>query len=184
MKILIALFGESGSGKDSIAKKLEKEYGYHKIKRITSRPMREGESQGDPYLFVDANELRLDITENVDKYLEVGQFNDWLYATHIDSLEKQINVGTYDIDAVRMLLDDKMVYIIPIYVYVDAKTRMLRLLNREENPDIDEICRRYQADKKDYKHGLRYPCELVENIDIEKAIKEIKEIVDFDLDTD
>jgi len=184
MKILIALFGESGSGKDSIAKKLEKEYGYHKIKRITSRPMREAESQGDPYLFVDANELRLDITENLDKYLEVGEFNGWLYTTHIDSLEKQINVGTYDIDAVRMLLSEEIVYVIPIYIYVDAKTRMLRLLNREESPDIDEICRRYQADKKDYGESLGYSYDLVENVDLEKAIKEIKEIVDSDLDTD
>jgi guanylate kinase len=120
----------------------------------------------------------------VDKYLEVGEFNGWLYTTHIDSLEKQVNVGTYDIDAVRMLLSDKMVYVIPIYIYVDAKTRMLRLLNREENPDIDEICRRYQADKKDYRDGLGYLYDLVENIDLEKAIKEIKEIVDSDLDTD
>jgi guanylate kinase len=184
MKILIALFGESGSGKDSIARRLETEYGYHKVKRMTSRPMREGELQGDPYLFVDANELRLDITENVDKYLEVGQFNDWIYATHIDSLEKEINVGTYDIDAVRMLLSEKIVYVIPIYIYVDAKTRMLRLLNREESPNIDEICRRYQADKKDYRSGLGYIYDLVENIDLEKAIKQIKEIVDSDLDSD
>jgi guanylate kinase len=184
MKILIALFGESGCGKDSIAKKLEKDYGYFKIKRMTSRPMRQGEVQGDPYLFADAHELKEDITDNIQNYLEVGQFNGWVYATHIDSLEKEINVGTYDIDAVRMLMSDKMVYVIPIYIYVDAKIRMLRLLNREENPNIDEICRRYQADKRDYEQGLGYAYDLVENNDLDIAVKQIKEIVNFALDTD
>jgi hypothetical protein len=36
---------------------------------------------------------------------------------------------------------------------VDAsdKTRMLRCLNREKNPNVDEIVRRYQTDKRDLK---------------------------------
>jgi guanylate kinase len=184
MKILIALYGKSGSGKDSIAKKLEKDYGYHKVKRMTSRPQREGESQGEPYIFVDENELRIDITQNVHSYLEIGEFNGWLYATHIDSLEKDINVGSYDIDAIEMLLSEQEVFVIPIYIHVDDKDRMLRLLNREENPDIEEICRRYLADKKDYAKPVSFEFDFISNIDIDKTVKKIKEMVDYQLDSD
>ena len=35
-------------------------------------------------------------------------------------------------------------------IAASPKTRMLRQLNREENPDVDEINRRYEADKKEY----------------------------------
>lgn len=31
-----------------------------------------------------------------------------------------------------------------------AKTRLLRQLNRQDNPDVDEIVRRYGTDKKDF----------------------------------
>jgi guanylate kinase len=181
MKTLIAIFGKSGSGKDSIARKLCEKYNYHKVKRITTRPMREGESQGDPYYFVSDMELQNDLTENLGSYLEVGYFNNWMYATHEDALEKDINIGTYDVDAVDILLQDKQVNVIPFFIYVDDKERMIRLLNRQENPDIDEICRRYVADKESYRDiGFEY--YFIENKDLDKAVEEIKNIVNEELD--
>ena len=41
---------------------------------------------------------------------------------------------------------------LPVYIQVDEKTRLLRTLNREKNPDCEEICRRFLADKKDFKN--------------------------------
>ena len=35
-------------------------------------------------------------------------------------------------------------------VSTSPKTRMLRQLNREKSPDVDEINRRYLADKEEY----------------------------------
>ena len=32
------------------------------------------------------------------------------------------------------------------------KERLLRQLQREKNPDVDEIVRRYEADKRDFKN--------------------------------
>lgn len=181
MKTLIALFGKSGSGKDSIARQLCEKYEYHKVKRITTRPMREGESQGDPYYFVDELELHNDLTENLRSYIEVGYFNNWVYATHEDALEKEINIGTYDVDAVDILLQEKQINVIPFFIYVDDKERMLRLLNRQENPDIDEICRRYVADKESYSK-IDFSYYFIENKDLEKAVEEIKNIVKDELD--
>ena len=36
------------------------------------------------------------------------------------------------------------------YVTAKDKTRLLRQLNREENPNVDEIIRRYKTDKEDF----------------------------------
>jgi len=182
MKTLIALFGKSGSGKDSIARKLCEKYDYHKVKRITTRPMREGEAQGEPYYFVDELELHYDLTENLEKYLEVGYFNNWVYATHADALEKEINIGTYDVDAVDILLQEKQINVIPFFIYVDDKERMIRLLNRQENPDIDEICRRHVADKEAYSK-IDFSFYLIQNKDLEVAVEGIKNIVNYELDS-
>ena len=52
MSKLLILIGFSGAGKDTVAAELTK-YGYTTAIPHTTRPMREGESQGSPYNFVD-----------------------------------------------------------------------------------------------------------------------------------
>ena len=37
-----------------------------------------------------------------------------------------------------------------VQVEASAKTRLLRSLTREDNPDVDEIVRRYLADREDF----------------------------------
>ena len=53
------------------------------------------------------------------------------------------------------------------------KTRLLRQLNREQHPDVDEIIRRYKTDKEDF-FDLEFHYTEVENEDKE----------DLDLATD
>ena len=50
------------------------------------------------------------------------------------------------------------------------KTRLLRQLNREENPNVDEIIRRYKTDKEDF-YDLEFSYKEVKN--------ENKEDLDF-----
>lgn len=161
MKVLIAIFGKSGTGKDTLVNACSSQLGYHKIKRMTSRPMRERESQGNPYLFVDDKSFQDDIFQNEQSYLEIGVFNDWIYGTHIDSLEGEINIGAFDVGAVEMMTEslqefsgmykDKNYIIIPIYLLCNDKVRLIRQLTREDSPDTDEIVRRYTSEKEDYK---------------------------------
>ena len=42
------------------------------------------------------------------------------------------------------------IYIVVYYVRASAKNRLLRQLNREKNPDVDEIIRRYSTDNADF----------------------------------
>jgi guanylate kinase len=45
--------------------------------------------------------------------------------------------------------------ILPIYILAPDKTRILRALNREEEPNISEIFRRYETDIEDF-HYISY----------------------------
>lgn len=54
---VIALFGPSGSGKDTIAKILAKQNNVHEIVSCTTRPMRDYEQDGVDYYFLSNEEF-------------------------------------------------------------------------------------------------------------------------------
>ena len=146
---IIALIGESGSGKDTLLKKVLKECpGLHEIISCTTREPREGEVNGKNYFFISEEEftqkvLNLEMLEATHK--------NWFYGTSIDALDESvINIGVFNPDGVYALLESPEVELITIYVCAKAKTRLMRQLTREENPNVDEIIRRYSADKEDF----------------------------------
>lgn len=151
---ILALFGKAGSGKDTICKHLCSDFGVNKLIRITTRPKRQHEANGVEYFFADQVELSNRLLLDTQDFLEVGIFNDWIYATTIDQLKEGWNITTCDIDAVRQMLDStefNKIEIYPIYIQASDKTRLLRALNREESPNVKEIIRRYQSDESDYR---------------------------------
>lgn len=82
---------------------------------------------------------------------EATVFNEWCYGTGIESVkEGAINVGVFNPEGAEILLHDKRVNLIIVYIHADDKIRLIRQLNREANPDIDEIIRRYKTDKLDF----------------------------------
>ena len=122
---VIALFGKSGSGKDTTLNRLIKYYGHycHKIISCTTRPIRENEKDGEDYYFVSPAQFTKLLLNNY--FLEATSFNDWFYGTPLFSFK-----------------DD--------YITAKDKTRLLRCLEREENPDCSEISRRFLQDEKDF----------------------------------
>jgi guanylate kinase len=40
--------------------------------------------------------------------------------------------------------------ILPVWIQAGEKERLLRSLNREQNPNCAEVCRRFLADQKDF----------------------------------
>ena len=147
---LVALMGESSSGKDTILSKLSLIYsGLHKVVSTTTRPIRDYEKDGKDYFFIDEHGFAEKILNF--EMLEATDFNDWFYGTEIKALdENRINVGAYNPDGVRCLLEDSRIDLKVIYIKADDKTRIIRALNREEEPNIEEIFRRYGTDKNDF----------------------------------
>lgn len=150
---LIALFGESGTGKDTIQKWLVKNYNLNGLVSYTTRPKREGEINGVNYCFIDENFFKDLISMN--RLLEYTIFNNWYYGTpSIDLSDTQINIGVFNIigiNNIKLAFKDK-IEVFPIKIEVEEKIRLIRILQRENNPNCSEICRRFLTDKDDFRY--------------------------------
>lgn len=151
---ILALFGESSSGKDSIQNwMVDNIENTHKIISYTTRPPRENEKDGKDYYFISQKEFLKEILQN--KMLEYSYFNNWYYGTMKSSFEKdKINIGIFNPQGIRSLIlkseHDLFLEVLPVWIQVDDRTRLLRSFNREKNPNYEEICRRFLTDKKDF----------------------------------
>ena len=149
---LIALIGKAGAGKDTILKDVIRAYGLpiNSIVSYTTRPMREGETEGKEYYFISKEKFEQMINNN--QMLEYVQFNDWWYGTGIGCLAKdKINIGIFNPSGIKSLIKFPEIDLQIYYIHTSDKQRLLRQLNREEFPDIKEIIRRYSADEEDFK---------------------------------
>lgn len=176
---IVALFGEAGSGKDYIVKNIMKtELGKRYLNEIissTTRPPREGEKNGINYNFISYDEF------TKKDFLEYTTFRNWWYGTPIDSLDiNKINIGVFNIAGIYQLtnsnINNKRVNCLPIYIKVNPKIRLIRQLQRENNPDCDEIIRRYLTDQKDF-FNIPFEYKIIEN-----NYGEIKPIINDILD--
>ena len=148
---VVALFGKSGAGKDTLQNiMIEENNDMHKIISCTTRPPRENEVNGVDYYFMDEEEFSIKVIAG--DMLEHTIFRNWFYGTPIQSLDPtKTNVGVFNIAGIRTLLEDPRLDVRPIYVQVSDKTRLIRSLNREQDPDCKEICRRFLTDDEDFK---------------------------------
>lgn len=146
---VLALFGKSGAGKDTIQKWLTTNYNMNGIISCTTRPPRDYERDGIHYHFLSNEEFAQKVLNM--SMLEATVFNDWCYGTPIESLkEDRINVGVFNIQGIECLLQDNRLDILPIFIDCSDKKRLLRNIKREKVPNCLEICRRFITDEKDF----------------------------------
>lgn len=151
MKKIVALIGKAGSGKDTIMRKIIEWYPdqFHEIVSCTTRPPREGEQDGINYHFLTVEQF----TEKVlnGDMLEATEFNGWHYGTARSALlEDKINIGVFNPTGVYCLMENTDIDLQVFYIIADDKERLIRQLNRQVSPDVDEIIRRYTTDKRDF----------------------------------
>ncbi|MBE5925610.1 MAG: guanylate kinase [Lachnospiraceae bacterium] len=152
-KIIIALLGKAGAGKDTVARILVgNNPEWHMMVSCTTRPMREGEKEGVNYYYLTNEEFAAKVLNG--DMLEAVCFNNWYYGTDKTTLLPGINVGVFNPEGYDCFLEsakiDPELTVIGFYVDVDDKIRMMRQLTRETDPDVKEICRRYFADLEDF----------------------------------
>lgn len=150
---IIALIGEAGSGKDTIMRNVLKvRPGLHEIVSCTTRPMREGEREGVNYFYLTKEAFAEKVING--EMFEATSFNGWFYGTTKQSMDETVvNIGVFNPEGIEALLESNEVDVTVYYVCATDKNRLLRQLNRENNPDVDEIIRRFKADREDF-------CEL------------------------
>ena len=161
---IIALIGEAGSGKDRALKEiLKKDNNYfNEIIHTTTRPPREKEVDGKNYHFVSNEAFGQMIKFN--SLLVYSIYNQWLYGITLSSLrEDKINIGVLNLKELAELQRHPDVELCIIYLSVDDKTRLLRQLNREKNPNVAEVLRRFEADRKEFEKPSRQYWNIFRN---------------------
>jgi len=189
MNKIFYIMGKSASGKDTMYKALLDKLIPINIKGIipyTTRPIRTGEMTGVDYHFV-TEEAMMKLKED-GKIIEMRSYDTeegiWRYATVYDHQFEDhdgyfLMVGTLESFAkMKEYFGKEMV--VPIYIEVDDKERLLRAIKREStntNPNYSEVCRRFIADEKDFsKENLKNAgiyCVFDNNINEELCAKTI-----------
>lgn len=158
---IFLLMGKSTSGKDSIYRRIigEKEPDLKKVVPYTTRPKRDGESDGVQYFF--KNEAEYQALSDLGKIIEERTYHtnygEWRYFTADDG-QIDLSSGNY---LVIGTLESYCYFrdyfgkenVVPILIDVDARIRLERAMKREEkqlHPRYDEMCRRFLADEEDF----------------------------------
>ena len=84
--------------------------------------------------------------------LEYTYFNGWYYGTGLESVDEyKINIGVFNPRGIQKLSARREEIDLKVFL-IDAsdKTRLLRQLNRENNPNVKEIIRRFNTDEEDF----------------------------------
>lgn len=150
---VIALIGKSGCGKSAILQNVIDlaPQTFNKIINVTTRPPREEEIEGKDYYFLTKEDFLAKVVNS--EMIEYTQFNHWYYGTTKSSLSAdKINIGVFNPEAIRQLSQRTDIDLAIIWIHASDKERLLRQLNREDNPPVEEIIRRFTTDKEDFKH--------------------------------
>lgn len=178
---VVALFGKSASGKDTIQKWLVSQFpvATHGIVSCTTRAKRDYEEEGKDYFFLTNETFAQKVLDG--SMLEATEFNGWFYGTPIEGLQPGvINIGVFNPTGIESLKADSRLEVLPIYVTAEDWTRLRRSLNREAKPNCHEICRRFFTDEDDFKDFEFDYCILDNDIHFDEKLA-ISYLQDFDL---
>lgn len=188
MAQIYVLMGKSATGKDTIYKKILENDRLHlqEVVTYTTRPIRENETEGVEYHFVDKEFF--DRCREKNNIIEYRMYNTvhgpWYYfmvndgQIDLQSEKKYIIIGTLEsYEQIRRYYGKEVVK--PIYIEIDDGERLTRALKREKEqstPKYEEMCRRFLADSRDYSEENLLKNDITvryDNTDLNKCIEQI-----------
>ena len=181
------LLGKSATGKDTLYKEiLKRRPKLRTVTMYTTRPIREGETDGAEYFFTGREELERQLASG--KVIESRTYQTiagpWTYYTVDDGQfnvaddESCLMIGTLE-SYEKMCTYFEAGKMVPVYIEVPDGIRLLRAVKREENqkkPNYREVCRRYLADEKDFSEENLERLGITkryQNTDMEICVEEI-----------
>ena len=181
------LLGKSATGKDTLYKEiLKRRPKLRTVTMYTTRPIREGETDGVEYFFTGREELERQLASG--KVIESRTYQTitgpWTYYTVDDGQfdvaddESCLMIGTLE-SYEKMCAYFEAGKMVPVYIEVPDGIRLLRAVKREENqkkPNYREVCRRYLADEKDFSEENLERLGITkryQNTDMEMCVEEI-----------
>lgn len=182
------VMGKSSSGKDTIFKNLiaDEKLNLQTIVMYTTRPIRVGEKDGREYFFSDEESYQQMKRRNL--VIESRTYHtihgDWRYFTvHDRQVKLEENnyamIGTLEsYHAIRAYYGKEV--LVPIYIEVENGERLQRALDRErqqDQPNYQEVCRRFLADEEDFSEENIEKEEIgkrFQNRELKSCLEEIK----------
>ena len=178
MSKIFCLMGKSASGKDTLAKAINKEIGIPIAVSCTTRPMRVGEVQHREYHFLTEEEFhQREFVEKREYHVYNG--DTWYYGYSKDEFEGEDCIAIVDVEGYETLKEyfgEENVY--AFYIYASEETLIKRLIKRGDNPK--EIKRRLDDDDIRFNNfidevifGGKH-CMINNNYDLADAVDELK----------
>jgi len=178
---IFIISGPSGAGEDSIIEGLQKYLNIERVITTTTRPMRPGESQGNPYYFVTLEEFKKGIKEN--KFFEYAcEYNNNYYGVTHEEINRVRNgnkIGIWKIEYKGVITAKKLIPgIIAILISAPLSSIKKRLKKRDQNASPRYIKERMEYTRKWLKHKNIYDYEVInEDGKLEEAIQKTLKII-------
>lgn len=174
---MIVIVGESGAGKSTLQNAFIKKHPqYSKIVTYTTRPSRDNEREGIDYHFVSSKDYH-ELKDN-GFFAETNKYRGWEYGTPINECNDNHKVAVLTPAGMRNLRS-KEIPIISVYLCVDRRSRLIKLLQRGDS--VDEAYRRNLADvgqfdgiKDEVQHVLYNPNY---DIDVDELANELYKLL-------
>ena len=184
---LFCIMGKSSSGKDTLYRMLTDAgmEGLEKVVPYTTRPQREGETNGREYFFVKEEDYRRMCREG--KVIEARSYDTvygvWTYFTAADEQMDLARASFLVIGTLESYRKLKEYFgaeeVLPVYVEVEDGLRLLRAVEREQSqkePGYAEVCRRFLADAQDFSEEKLAKAQIRRrfvNDDLDRCFQEI-----------
>lgn len=147
---LFIISGPSGVGEDSIIEGLKNYFPIERVITTTTRPMRPGDEEGNPYYFISKKNFQKDIDDG--KFFEwAKEYNDNYYGVTHQEIERVINsgkIGIWKIEYKGVMTAKKIIPEI-IAIFINAPEEVL----------IDRIKRRGEVTKEYIEERMKYTKE-------------------------
>ena len=176
---IIVVSAPSGAGKTTIVKQILKQYPEIVFSvSATTRPKRAVETDGIEYYFITENEF-VEKIEN-DEFVEWEKFYDYYYGSFKKSVDDCINKGKtilFELD-VKGSISLKKIYTEAhlIYIMPPSYEELIRRLKDRQTENSEDFKKRVERIKMELSLKDQFDY-LIENKDLEKAIKETSDLI-------
>ncbi|MGN0528145.1 MAG: guanylate kinase [Eubacterium sp.] len=181
--LIVILSAPSGCGKDTVFNELCRLRGdCVESVSATTRSPRRGEENGVNYYFKTKSEFEQMIADN--QLLEYACYNGFYYGTPIDGVKRAVSKGLVCFLIIEVQGAEKVMEMLPdavsIFLLPPSRDDLYKRLSSRGTDSPEMIEKRMSIADFELAHADSYKYQVV-NDDLDKAVSEINEIIDNEL---